>query len=932
MEQLYINNQPVQLKKNAVTQTFQINDLGDAKNRQGNYSNNIKIPKTTSNLKSFELLGLFGSSSKLPYERVDVKYLVNGIEVISEGKGVIKETNSEYSMVVYSGSVDMPDVFADKTLLSIDFSDIDHDLDIDEFISSQDNTDGYIYSLANYSDSKVNTNYVVSEMTPSLFIHDIWDRIFDRAGYTYSGDVFSTEDFRSRLMAVSKGYNRNVEEIITQVLDVDSFQSIDENGTTSEFYFEELGTRTANKDGVLEITGSVVLTNIIASTIGIQVQKNGFAMEGFSPVEFFENQIPETASISMNSRVNINQGDVVSVVVTGVSSPQNIDDYSFKVNVDSDFQYKQVAQSIPVKINDLIGDLPQIDFIKDVMQRFGLVFRKTRNQKNYDFIRMEDLFNSRDSAIDWSDKLTTSTPKESYDSGYAQSNYFRYTYNNEDDTRANNFGDGVIEVENYNADNRKEVVRSAFYATQTINGNCRLNHWTLEEIDGVDVLQPNEDNYRCFKNNYAANSISYTFLDSTISFISFSGQTSTLDFNAINYQNELTRNYSLFSGVIQSYNKKTVELNLNALDIYNLDFFKLYYFKQFGNYYYLNKVSNYRDRRITKVELIKVDGTRGFINGSIIAEAWGRGFGSCRSSVLKDILLKSSSEIKTEAYGILNKVGIISLVSHSSILSDAFGKIGLSVYFEIMGRAFFNAVSSSVFELESYKQTINIGRAYFDSLSIPKFELDSYIAYATMGRAFFNGVSSPKFELDKYQEYIEMSRAYFNSVSSPEFDLESYIAYSTMGRAFFNGVSELELELDSFRDYVELGRVFFNGVSDPEFDLDSYIEFIELGRIFFNAVSEPEFELKSIAPTTFTPVSVFNFGANTHASACFQSVTNDTWYISSTETVSVGTSVYYSENISDSVVGNNLYYMNNDGLKATIKINNSGVITQFTPC
>ena len=738
MEQLYINDQPVQLKKNAVAQTFQINDLGDAKNRQGNYSNNIKIPKTTSNVKAFELLGLFGSSSKLPYERVEVKYLVNGLEVISEGKGVIKETNSEYSMVVYSGSVDMPDVFADKTLLSIDFSDLDHDLDIEEFISSQDNTDGYIYSLANYSDSKVNPSYVVSEMTPSLFVHDVWDRIFDKAGYTYSGSIFSTEDFRSRLIAVAKGYNRDIEESTNQILDVDEFQSFDESGTTSEFYFEELGTRTASKDGVLEIIGSVSLSNIIASTIGVQVQKNGFAMEGFSPVEFFEGQIPETATISMNSRVNVNLGDVISVVITGVSSPQNVNDYRFRVNVNSDFKYNQVDQSISVKINDLMGDLPQIDFIKDVMQRFGLVFRKTRNEKNYEFIRMEDLFDSRDTAIDWSDKLTTSTPKESYDSGYAQSNYFRYTYSNEDDTRASNFGDGLIEIDNYNANSRKEVVRSPFYATQTINGNCRLNHWTIEDVDGVDVLQPNEDNYRCFKNNYSANSISYTFSDKTNSFISFSGQTSILDFNSINYQNELTRNYSMFSGVIQSYNKKVVELNLNALDIYNLDFFKLYYFKQFGNYYYLNKVSNYRDRRITTVELIKVDGTRGFINGSIIAEAWGRGYGSCRSSVLKNILLKSSSEIKTEAYGILSKIGIVNLVSHSSILSDAFGKIRLSVYFEILGRAYFDAVSSPKFNLEAYKQTVDLGRTFFDAQSSPTFDLESYIAYSTMGRVYFD--------------------------------------------------------------------------------------------------------------------------------------------------------------------------------------------------
>ena len=45
-------------------------------------------------------------------------------------------------------------------------------------------------------------------------------------------------------------------------------------------------------------------------------------------------------------------------------------------------------------------------------------------------------------------------------------------------------------------------------------------------------------------------------------------------------------------------------LLITPIDIYNIDFFKLKYIEQLGQYFYLNKVVNFRDKKLTKCELI----------------------------------------------------------------------------------------------------------------------------------------------------------------------------------------------------------------------------------------------------------------------------------------------------------------------------------------
>ena len=150
MEELYINSVLVELTSGSISQTKQINDIGQLKDRQANYSNNIKIPKTSDNIATLGMLGLTGSSTRVPYQTVDVKYILDGVELIVNGKGIVKNINDYYNLVIYDGNISMSDLLGDKELKTLDFSAYNHTLTSTVFTSSFANTSGYIYVLGKF--------------------------------------------------------------------------------------------------------------------------------------------------------------------------------------------------------------------------------------------------------------------------------------------------------------------------------------------------------------------------------------------------------------------------------------------------------------------------------------------------------------------------------------------------------------------------------------------------------------------------------------------------------------------------------------------------------------------------------------------------------------------------------------------------------------
>lgn len=575
-ERLYVNGSLVELKENSVARSLQINDFSDVKDRQANYSNSINIPKTPKNKQIFNFLGLLGSTTRIPYEVINIKYVLDGIELVTNGKGVIKNTDTNnFSLVIYDGNISMTDLLGTSTLADLDFATLyNHNLSYSSFFNSMANTSGYIYG------TNGSASLSIGQTVPSFYIHTLMDMIFTQKGWTLAGAILTDADYKSRVTTMDIGFNQTLTPSITPVT---GFPQIKSTNYTASY-----GVNTT--DDILSDTYIVTADSVVKVSFTGSIT----TVTGFPEIRIKVNGVLATIlpSLSDEFSIYVLTGDIITVyisVTTQFTNPNYVYDITqaYTTIIDSDDSYYTIVFS------DLIGSKKQIDLVKDVMQRFGLLFRKTPHKNEIEFITSELLLSSTATADDWSSKFSDKV-SESYTSDYAQDNVFKYNYDESD----NDFADGHLAVTNVNLQINKTALTTMFKAT-VLNGVYQMTYF-----DSAGV--PKQDGLRIFKITIVNKSLGFVLKTGYSNIITKTLNIADLDFSALLYQTELTNNYTIFNNMLNNYKEIVVNCNLSIIDIYQLDFYKLKYFKQLGRYFYLNKVVNFKNNEVTKVELIQI--------------------------------------------------------------------------------------------------------------------------------------------------------------------------------------------------------------------------------------------------------------------------------------------------------------------------------------
>ena len=83
MKELYLNNQLCELNpSDPIQYNFQVKDIGDVESRQATFTSTISLPKTKTNIRIMEGLGLVGDVSRLPYDKINAHLFEDTIPVI----------------------------------------------------------------------------------------------------------------------------------------------------------------------------------------------------------------------------------------------------------------------------------------------------------------------------------------------------------------------------------------------------------------------------------------------------------------------------------------------------------------------------------------------------------------------------------------------------------------------------------------------------------------------------------------------------------------------------------------------------------------------------------------------------------------------------------------------------------------------------------
>lgn len=211
--QLYLNDQLVDLSDDSpIALTFQINNLAEVRNQQGNTSNQFKLPLTQNNRRILGFPDDVAFCTTLPYKKYQAKIIQDGLEIIPYGIGELDSVdNNNANLTILSGNVDFFDAIDGKLYEmgdsnSIWHSDLwktyDHTWDLATVVHSQSKTDGWIYPVVDYGNlaDDITKPINIKYLRPGFFIKSAIDLLIKTTGYKAKGSLL-TDPLYPKLIA-----------------------------------------------------------------------------------------------------------------------------------------------------------------------------------------------------------------------------------------------------------------------------------------------------------------------------------------------------------------------------------------------------------------------------------------------------------------------------------------------------------------------------------------------------------------------------------------------------------------------------------------------------------------------------------------------------------------------------------------------------------
>lgn len=630
VRELFINGKLMDLGENTkIGVTLQANNLAELQNRQGDFSNIFKLPKTTNNRLYLEHLDNISSVSVIPYKKNTARYLENGIEIVSEGTATVENTDHDYYYVkVVSGNVDYFDLFPDFKIFDLDWSDEVHVRNFSTILNSRTNTSGFIYPIINWYNGDNTTAFNAAEantryLFPCIFVKDVFTKVDELTGYTSKGSfidwlqtneiVLSPKDSKIGSQAVDK-YNSLARNTVSNIytFPVNSYHFVPFNADLNTNLMNNgVFTTPTSIFGYFSFRGRLAWnTGSLYAEFRIYNVQTNVTLGGGSTTWVASPLSPRSFNL-VTSNINLNAGDQIAVSVrifcigTGVSNVAiDFRPSEFKFNLVQENPYGTTVQT------GELFDLKIKDLYKDLMNWKGVQIQTNVLKKEVYFDFFNDIQTYLGGAEDWSNKVDISTIQTVYKFGkYAQNNYFKFK---DTDTVLADFGDALFQISDETLPDELVVIQMITSATQS---DVKFSNYLIPRIKSVNIqgaFTPTE--YRLLKLN--RQNVTFKYYDNANS----STVTSNVPMcNAIEF--DLQNDYAVLQEMLNKTKVIKIKLKLDEVDIKKLERFD-FPTKQMGylqaiaidiqtekmnlnGYFYINKIENIQGGFGT-AELIRV--------------------------------------------------------------------------------------------------------------------------------------------------------------------------------------------------------------------------------------------------------------------------------------------------------------------------------------
>jgi hypothetical protein len=484
--QLYINEHLVDLSPDEpIPLTYQVNNIAELENRQANFSNTFSVPDTGNNKNVLGFSNKTESNTNIPYRKLPMTYIQNGVPIFVNGVAIVEEFNGKYSITLYSGMYDFFSQLGDLTLKDIDWSSFNHTYDVNTVVS---NNVAYLNGTSDTCMPLINWGAVLSPVDIkyqcfALRYSTIIDKIFNKTSYTKSGEIFNHGIYLDQALTLSPDQQEtndvDLEARSLQVLapgglndygvtitngpnisNLLALFSVDYNTSTNlirdfvnpktiSYPASWIPPQTLNTTryrstyyGTVQIDTNLLFTTIrLTGSENYRVFKNNILIR-IIPIGDYPDSSGDVTAVYFNDSftVDVKPGDEIKIQFYAIK--WSITNTSSSVNSVSIQNISTIPLGGTANYNYLVPDLKLKDIIKSFCQEFGLIV--TSNQNEIIFTQFSEIKKNIDQAEDWSDKLDTSiVPTINYRIGdYCQNNYFKW----KPDDGTKGFGDSSFSI------------------------------------------------------------------------------------------------------------------------------------------------------------------------------------------------------------------------------------------------------------------------------------------------------------------------------------------------------------------------------------------------------------------------------------------------------------------------------------------------------
>lgn len=593
-DELYINNQRVDMSESGINLTFRSNLLSDISKIVSNYSYTIKLPKTANNMRIIGGAVLPSSESDFPYLIHSGRVLRDGIEIVRDADVFLLANDEEQLEICLNWN----GLYGFESIKEKNLRDLPYSIDVDYLpwaaFSSKTQPEVDYGDATVYLNPVINLGWILRRIERQSGIKFIYpDEMYSLINdelviplITRNGSDEYTNQFKGKFDFA----NYNEKEDTSAVLYIDSNYNTEYGFLSGQF--EDMSTTYIPKvyGSALRLNGTLkIVLNTSTQPGNIRSMYVALCRKD-DPSSVALSVYPDSigqygALFYMDYVLRDVESDMLGRNVEYQFRIMNLGAYNI-TRVDGSFDVtpfdKEVQPGSKLFIVPNLPDMKQVDFLKGVFQMLGL-FVIASGKGQITVASFNDLHENKKNAYDWSEKVRSKLPvfgRTTYKlDDVARNNIFKYK---DDDTVYGDYS-ANIQVDNKTLEYEREAVTLPFAASDQRGGLAYIpiNIYNNDGSGEYRTVEPR---------------IIRRILD---------GGTYKGTFAGLEWPSLIEKYYNGYEKLLDRSKVLELVVKLSPVDLKILDMTTPVYLKQYGAYFAILEIKT-GDNNLCDVKLLKL--------------------------------------------------------------------------------------------------------------------------------------------------------------------------------------------------------------------------------------------------------------------------------------------------------------------------------------